>query len=263
MKQYLHGIFILSVLLSPAGWALTAPSLSPYSGQWVLTEQSGKVSIYTREQTDSEFAAFKAEAILDQPIANLFAVIADPDSCPQWVEGCLQSRSAGGADFTDRVGYALNHLPWPFSNRDLVVNIKTRGQKTPGTIKITMQSTASNVIPKQEDIVRIRHAYTLYFLEPISDRQTRFIWVQHVDPGGSLPAWLVNNKLIDLPAKSIPKLEALADADRYQAAELIYDPMGKLTNVRLGSGELASTLYTLEGDAMISQHEPNPDSQNQ
>lgn len=259
MKQYLHGIFILLILLSPASQAAGEPPLSPHSGQWILTEQSGKVSIYTQDHNQSGFAAFKAEAILDQPIAALFAVIADPASCPHWVDGCLQSKSAGGDSFTNRMGYALNYLPWPFSNRDIVLNIKTRGQKTPGTIEIIMRSATDSGIPEQDGIVRIEHAYTLYYLEPISPQRTRLTWIQHVDPAGSLPAWLVNNKVIELPAKSIPKLEELASDSRYEDAQLVFDPMGQLTNVRLNNGVLISALYTLPDETMISQRGSSTD----
>ena len=263
MKQYLQGIFIFSLLLAPFCWANTSPHFSPYSGQWVLTEQNGKVAIYTQAHQDSDFAAFKAEAILEGSIDSIFAVIADPQSCQHWVDGCIHSKPAGGSNFGDRLGYALNHLPWPFSDRDIVVHILTHGDQFQGTINITMESTSSEDFPEMSGIVRVTQSYTLYYLEKLSESQTRFTWIQHADPSGALPAWLVNSRVIDLPTKTIPRLEALAKETQYANARLIYGNEGQLLNVRLGDSRLITSLYDFDknsetSNALVSNEQKLP-----
>lgn len=254
MKAHTRVIaFLILMLSNPMGWTASLPALSIYSGQWVLEEQSGKVSIYLQTFEQTSFAAFKAEAVLDQPLASLLAVIADPASCSKWVDGCIHSEAAGGLSFNDRLGYAENALPWPLNNRDIVVRIRTQAREEWNIVEVSMVSTESEAYPETSDLIRVKDSLTLYHLEALSENQTRLIWVQYADPAGQLPAWLVNSKLIDLPAKSIPRLEALAGTERYQDSQLIYDPKGNLQDLALNSGVRVSSLYKLTDTSSIAQ----------
>lgn len=57
------------------------------------------------------------------------------------------------------------------------------------------------------------------------------VWVQHTDPNGALPGWLVNSLLVDIPVQSMEELERVANSERYQGYRLIYDEQGQLTGV--------------------------------
>jgi hypothetical protein len=79
--------------------------------------------------------------------------------------------------------------------------------------------------------VRVDRSDTLYRFTPEGDK-TRMVWVQHTDPNGSLPGWLVNSLLVDIPVRSMEELERLANREKYQGYQLVYDENGQLTGVR-------------------------------
>lgn len=196
---------------------------------WSLRKQVDNIRIYTMDQADSGFQAFKAVAELAVPIENLMAVMIDPESCTAWVHNCSESFGFGQGDFHQRYAYSVNDMPWPVTDRDYVLRIRTRGDANTGDIVMDL-----NAVPGRRAAVssrvRVDRSDTLYRFTPVGER-TRMIWVQHTEPNGALPGWLVNNLLIDIPVKSIQALETVAKERAYQGYRLEWSDEGKLTGV--------------------------------
>src|SRR6056297_43731 len=198
--------------------------------EWTLRKEADHIRVYTIDQQDSSFKAFKAVAVLDTPIENLMAVMANPGSCVEWVHNCTESYAFGDGEFHDRFAYSVNDMPWPVTDRDYVLRIRTHGNQASGEIVMDL-----NAMPDQRaengSRVRVDRSDTLYRFTPDGDK-TRMVWIQHTDPNGSLPGWLVNSLLVDIPVRSMEELERIANREKYQGYELVYDKKGQLTGVR-------------------------------
>lgn len=196
---------------------------------WSLRKETDNIQVFTIDQPGSSFQAFKAIAVLDVPIENLMAVMVNPQSCVEWVHNCSESYAFGNGSFHDRYAYSVNDMPWPVTDRDYVIRIRTRGDQNSGEIVMDL-----NAVPdqreKESDYVRVDKSDTLYRFIPEGD-QTRMIWLQHTNPNGSIPGWLVNTLLVDIPIRSIEQLERVARWERYQNHDLVYDDDGKLKDV--------------------------------
>ena len=199
------------------------------SEAWQLRKEAGNIRIYTMDQDDSSFQAFKAEAVLEVPIEALMAVMIDPTSCIDWVLNCSQSYGIGSGSFHDRYAYSVNDMPWPVSDRDYVLHIRTQGDEASGEIIMEMNATPGKRA-ESGSRVRVDRSDTLYRFIPEGDT-TRMIWLQHTDPNGTLPGWLVNRLLVDIPVSSMEELEKVAAREHYQGFSLEYDEDGRLTGV--------------------------------
>lgn len=210
--------------------------LNELSQDWQQVEAHKNITIYTRHYKDSNFAAFKALAKINRSIESIFAVISDPTSCPLWVDNCIESYNylkhhQEKIQFKNRYGYALNHLPWPFKDRDLIVNIVTSNNPDTNEITITMSSD-KDLIGDNDEAIHITDSHTKYILRPINKNQTEFVWMQHTEPAGELPAWLVNSMIISLPLKSISNLENIAKLKKYQDAMIEFDSQKKIQGLK-------------------------------
>jgi len=197
---------------------------------WTLRKETDNIRVYTIEQSDSSFKAFKAEALLDTPLENLMAVMINPGSCVEWVHNCTESLAFGDGDFHDRYAYSVNDMPWPVTDRDYVLRIRTSGEEQSGEVVMDL-----NAVPARRDEVdghvRVDRSDTLYRFIPEGD-QTRMIWIQHTDPNGAIPGWLVNTLLVDIPVRSMEQLERVTRWERYQGFTLVYDDAGRLIDVK-------------------------------
>jgi len=244
MKQFLKGILTTAaMLLGYFSQAAAQNTLHATSLQWELAYDSDQLKISTSPYPDSDIKAFKAVMHVDVPVADLLAVLSDPGSGAKWLDGCIRSETISAPSFDFRYGYAVNDLPWPFKNRDVVVSIKTRNNGL-NDISISMSSTdAIAPISPNENSLRVPKSTSLYTIKALADGQTEFVWMQHVEPGGQLPDWLINSRIIDLPKVSTPDFIALAREPRYKNARLITDNTGHIIDVELNNGERLSALY--------------------
>ncbi|UDL04214.1 START domain-containing protein [Marinobacter sp. CA1] len=219
-------IGVAAALLSPLSLASLPPEDAP---DWSLRKTEGNIRVYTIEQPDSSFKAFKAIALMDVPLENLMAVMIDPTSCMSWVHGCTEAYGLEGGSFQDRYAYSINDMPWPVTDRDYVLHITTAGNESRGEVIMELNAVPDYREP-DDDLVRVDRSDTRYRFVAEGD-QTRMIWLQHTDPNGSLPGWLVNNLLVDIPVKSLQSLEQLATEPRYANHRLQFDADGQLTGV--------------------------------
>lgn len=225
--QFIARTFATTALaLSLSAQASLPDEASP---DWSLSKSTDDIRVYTIEQPDSSFRAFKAIALLDVPIENLMAVMIDPTSCEAWVHGCTESYGFGNGTFHDRYAYSVNDMPWPVADRDYVLHIVTEGSERTGEVVMNL-----NAVPDHreefEDYVRVDRSDTLYRFVPEGE-QTRMVWIQHTDPNGALPGWLVNSLLVDIPIKSLQSLEKVAQQAKYREHQLEFDDQGRLTAV--------------------------------
>ncbi|WP_325146622.1 START domain-containing protein [Marinobacter sp.] len=222
---------VCALLVSAMAVATARAELPPEtSDAWSLRKEADGVRVYTMELPGSSFQAFKAVTELDVPIENVMAVMVNPQSCVEWVYNCIESGAFGQGTFADRYAYSVNDMPWPVTDRDYVLRIRTRGDQASGEVVMGLNATP-NQRKETPGHIRVDQSDTLYRFIPDGDK-TRMIWLQHTDPNGSLPGWLVNTLLVDIPVRSMQALERVARKDRYQGFELVYGAGGELENVR-------------------------------
>ncbi|MEQ9545968.1 MAG: START domain-containing protein [Marinobacter sp.] len=224
------GVLTAILVCAPIFPALVQAALPAENADgWTLRKETDNIKVYTIDQDDSSFQAFKAEALMDTSMENLMAVMVNPNSCVEWVHNCTQSHAFGDGHFHDRYAYSVNNMPWPVADRDYVLRIRTHGEQTTGEVVMEL-----NAVPDRREevdgLVRVERSDTLYRFIPEGDR-TRMVWIQHTEPNGAIPGWLVNTLLVDIPVKSMEQLERVTRKERYQDHTLVYGDEGKLINV--------------------------------
>lgn len=221
-------LLILAALCSPSfAMSYEIPMNAP---DWEKERTEGDIVIYTRSHPDSSFKAFKAVAIIDAPINNIMAVMANPKSCMEWVLGCTVANAFDERSFNDRYAYSVNNMPWPFKDRDYVLHIRTSSKPESGVIYMYMDAT-DNKKAINDEFERVHVAQTVYSFETLESNKTKMTWLQHTEPGGILPGWLVNSLMIDIPIKSLQALERVAQMPKYQDAEILFDQNGIIRGI--------------------------------
>jgi hypothetical protein len=161
----LCGITCALLVSALAATTVKAELPAESADNWKLQEETDNIRIYTTEPADSSFKAFKAVALIDAPIENLMAVMINPKSCMEWVLNCAEAYSFGKGTFNDRFAYSVNDLPWPVTDRDYVLHIRTQGDKASGEVTMNLNATPG----KRAEIssrVRVNKSDTLYRFIP-------------------------------------------------------------------------------------------------
>jgi len=208
-------IFFVSLFL-----ILNIVSASAQS-DWKLSADKEGIKVYTSIVPDSKIKAVKVECDLNATPSQLVAVVMDINTAPDWVYHVKSAKMVKQVSPSELYYYSEVSLPWPAANRDFVAHLTV--SKDPATKIITIDGPAvPGYVPVKKGIVRIANSSGKWVITPIGANQVHVQYSIHVDPGGSLPAWLVNIFATDAPLKIFENLRVQLQKPAYKSAGLAY-----------------------------------------
>jgi len=188
---------------------------------WELKKNESDILIYTRHTENSAFKELKSVITIKTSLSSIMALLTDWESYTQWVYKCGASSTLKKINDSTCIHYQTVVAPWPASDRDFVVNVKQT--QDPKTKIITIVSTGNpTYIPNKDGFVRITLFNAKWTLIPLKDGLVEIDYQLLVDPGGSLPAWLVNLAVVDGPFETMVGFKKMIVKDKYQKAKVSY-----------------------------------------
>jgi len=189
--------------------------------EWELKKEEDGIRVYLREAKDSKIKEVRITMEVQASLSAVVSVLRDPDAYAEWVYKCAESRLLGEADKKECMYYSRIDFPWPIKDRDLVA--RSSLVQDPNTKQITIRSVAhEGQLPEQKDAVRIPAMESRWILTPLSNGKVQMenrIWS---DPGGSLPAWLVNMAVDKGPTQTMTRLRDRLGKAKYLSAHVDY-----------------------------------------
>lgn len=184
---------------------------------WKLKSENDGIKVYTGSVTDSKFKAIKVECELNATAAQLVKVILDVKSGTEWLYHTKVSKLVKQVSPSELIYYSEISLPWPVQNRDFVAHLTV--SQNPETKVVTIDGpVVSGVVPQKDGIVRVRSSKGLWVITPVRKNFLKVVYVLQTDPGGSIPAWLVNLFAAEGPMKSFKGLKTQLKKPAYQDA---------------------------------------------
>ena len=102
--------------------------------------------------------------------------------------------------------YNETGLPWPASNRDVVVRMNLEADPSHKSLQIT-QEADPGAFPVTKGLVRVQHLSGHWIFTETGNNKLKAVYFLDVDPGGSLPAWIVNLFIAKGPYETFVKLQ--------------------------------------------------------
>jgi START domain len=196
--------------------------LSPASAQtdWKLATDKEGIKVYTSIVPDSKIKAIKVECNLEATPSQLVALIMDVKTATDWVYHTKSAVVVKQVSPSELYYYSEINLPWPAANRDFVAHLIV--SQNPDTKVVTIQGPAvPGLVPVKTGVVRIDHSDGKWVISPIGTDQVKVVYTIHVDPGGSLPSWLVNMFATEGPLQIFRNLKAELQKPAYKNSDLV------------------------------------------
>lgn len=191
---------------------------SSLSGQnedgWVLSKTKDGVEIFTQKTETSAFKSFRARMIVQETVESFVAVLQDIDALPEW------GYSIKGARLLERTGdsiqiyYAEASVPFPFSNRDGIYLNTFRWDSKARQLKVDIDLLPEYLEP-YDKLVRVK-GNGEWQVKVLGNGNLELTFSMEVDPGGGIPAWLVNTFIEDTPYVTMVNIREMMKKARYQ-----------------------------------------------
>lgn len=170
---------------------------------WNLVKEESGIKVYTKTEPGSEYKAFKAEMDVSCTIDTFIAVLKNMETVNNWVVNCKGVKLIN-TEGNDRYYYIETYLPWPFESRDMVYRFQYI-EISAGQVKVIVSGLPGYIQPL-EGITRMAKADGYWLLTSTDTNKTSITYQMHVEPGGSIPPWLANPFIKNVPYSTFREL---------------------------------------------------------
>jgi hypothetical protein len=179
---------------------------TPDGEPWKPFAESGDVSVYTRPFARSGYPEVRASGTVCATLPELVDFVEDVARFDTWIPDTAEARLLARPTPRDQLYYIRTSMPWPVKHRDMIYRLtESTASRTAGAVSVTIEG-EPDYLPVYPNIVRMTGVTGRWtFVE--ADRTTRIDLVMHIEPGGNVPQWLANRRIIGAPTKMIENLQ--------------------------------------------------------
>ncbi len=178
--------------------------------QWKLSKDKNGIKVYLANVPASSLKAIKVECTLEGTIDKLIGVIQNVPLQKEWVYKNKTAYVVKKISTDDFYYYTEASMPWPLTNRDAVVHLKIINDSLANLLTIA-EISDPHYIPEKKGIIRVPSSSVRWLVTSVGPRKISIVYTFEADPGGSLPAWLVNMFADEGPYQSFKKLAAILE----------------------------------------------------
>jgi len=173
--------------------------ISDLSGQtWNYIKERDHIRLYTRVEGNGPLKSFKGEVDILADMKKVSAMIGNPKDLKWWGENIRGIRVLLYEKDKHVQYYLIYDSPWPFTDRDLVADVRITTDSISGTRTIYSRP-LPDVIPENPGLVRVTRFWEKWTLQPAKMGTTHLTLEGFIDPAGSVPSWLYNMIVIETP----------------------------------------------------------------
>ena len=158
---------------------------------WKLEKDEDGIKVYTSSVAGSSYKSVRVECTIAGTYSKLINILMNVEHFNEWVYHNKTSRLIKKINAYDLIYYSETHMPWPLSNRDVIIRLQIKTDSLPRFLMITGKS-VSGLEPEHSSRVRVPHYSATWKVTMPTANTLHISYIVEVDPGGSIPAWIAN-----------------------------------------------------------------------
>ncbi|RNI30457.1 START domain-containing protein [Rufibacter latericius] len=187
-------------------------------GKWELQKNEDGIEVYTRKAKENQFKEIKVVCELPGTAIQLMQLLKDVEHHSDWVYLNRKTRLVKRKSENRLVYYTEADMPWPLTDRDMVVEAVFLPASKEKLARVEVKS-VQGYVPEKKDFVRIPASLAIWEINPLPQGNIKIEYTFKLNPGGSVPAWMVNATVAIGPLKTFQNLrKTLTERSRQPAA---------------------------------------------
>lgn len=181
-------------------------TLFAQSNDCVLKKSDDGILVYTCKTEGARFKSLKATCtISNTTIDQLVTFLKRVEDFPKWQYKMVSAKVLKQLSDSMVIVRSEIDAPWPVVNRELIVQYSFEQNKQSNKLKIITKTTAYEY-PSSDDLVRVPFSHAEWDVTAVG-KDLRISYQMQIDPGGSLPAWVVNMAMAEGPHHTFSNLK--------------------------------------------------------
>jgi hypothetical protein len=187
---------------------LFLPTFIPGSenNDWTLKKEKDGINVYNRHSDLSKVNDTRVEMDLSGTIEQLAAILRDVNQYPAWVYAARNSRMIKKVNENEVIYYSEIGTPWPATDRDYYADLKISINAANHSMNV-LSVGMKDYLPEKKDLVRVPMSKGLWTVTTQSEKKIHLQYILEIDPGGSVPAWIINSFSSKAPIETFARLK--------------------------------------------------------
>jgi hypothetical protein len=213
--------FLLFITALSAVIMLAITPLKAGGEEWHFVFEADDITVHKRIKEDAIFLEFKSTGILRGEISDYLSVILDTEIMPDWAPQCIEAQNVERINDRETIIYVACNGVWPVADRDYIAKRTLISGPGESAVRVNINLIENSDAPDIKSRVHIPYLQCCWMLKRISPSHTHVELRACVDPGGWLPAWLVNWGYRWVPYRYLKDLESMIVERSHTATELV------------------------------------------
>jgi hypothetical protein len=187
--------------------------------EWELRKESDGIRVFVRDSSLPGLKTVRAETVI--PVDDPYVIVAlldDPEAAVELMDGVsfveeIESEEPGAKHM-----HMVLDVPWPIKDRDVAAALTLLHDEEGRRLILTLTG-KPELIPVDRKYVRVPNFDSSYTLRYGREDGVHVTFESTVDPGGSIPPWVVNYGITDMPVKTLANMRRLVSREKYQGQE--------------------------------------------
>jgi len=172
---------------------------------WRLARDTDGIKVYTRSVVNSRLREFRGEVELAARVEQVVQVLRDANSFRKWMPDVVDSEMLTAAA-EEQYHYVESAAPWPVANRDGIYHYRiVRSDDAGSAVTILYIEAVPDYLPRRSGKVRVPRSDGFWKIVTTGNGVI-VTYQMHADPGGSIPSWLANRAVVDIPLRTLKNL---------------------------------------------------------
>lgn len=172
-----------------------------------LRKDKDDIKVYACHTDTSRLKSIRAEMILsDITASELKAYLMDVDNYVTWQYNLQEAQVLERINDSEVIMRTVIDAPWPVSNRESITRMTARVNEESDELKVEGKVIAHDY-PPDKGLVRVPFSRSSWSVSVVNGNDLKVSYFLNVDPGGSIPAWLVNLAVAEGPYESFRNLK--------------------------------------------------------
>ena len=193
----------------------TPASFQFLEDKWQKAFSKDGISVFSQKIPDSAVLAFKATGILKAPIEQIMEVLRRVEITKDWMPDTDIKETVKDISDYEAITFSVNDLPWPFADRELLMNNRLRLDREEKFLVVDLFSVELAGHPITKNNVRAFLHMGKTLMRPVGESRTEIEFILLLDPRGHIPTWWVNIFQKSMPFEFLKALERKAGETEY------------------------------------------------
>jgi START domain len=201
-------ILMLSLVVSAGLVAADTSPVITAEYPWELKKNQDGIRVSVRKVEGSTILEYRGTVTVNVGLEAVLRLFGDTGRMTEWFHQCVAARRIKAVTPDEEILYVLVSMPWPVQDRDLV--FRRVRSKNPATGAVEYRSSSlPKVYPEEPGKIRMPYSKGFWRFTPLGNNRTEVYYQQHGEVGGHIPAWLVNQLVVNIPFNSLLRFRQL------------------------------------------------------